>query len=122
MQRLSSSQGKRLCELAHLLRPDWDLPGIEAVVRDVATSAAGIDVARALLNLAANPAAKTPGLLKHSGRHWPTDDQGQPVRTPDMPHPKCPTHGAGYPCPYCRTEVRPARPGELKEALRSSTS
>ena len=99
--RLTQTQGKRLCELAHLFRPEWDIPGIAAAVRDASTKAAGVDVARALLAICADPAVKTPGMLPKPGRHWPTDDDGNSL-LPVSHDVRCPEHTQHvHPCPQC---------------------
>ena len=118
MSRLTQTQGKRLCELAHLFRPSWDIPGIEAAVKSVAERAAGVDVARALLAICGDPNVKTPGMLSQPGRHWPIDDQGTSALPPSHDVP-CPTHpGEVHPCPQCRKDVVPCPP-DLMDELRA---
>ena len=115
MSRLTQTQGKRLCELAHLFRPEWDVPGIEAAVRSVPGTVSGLEVARALLALADNPEARTPGLLPKPGRHWPTSTDGTSVLplSHDMP---CPEHPAQvHPCPTCKAEKTPPTDDAMAE-------
>jgi hypothetical protein len=114
MSRLTQTQTKRLCELAHLFRPTWDIRGIEATVRSVAERADGVDIARALLALCGDPAVKTPGMLAYPGRHWPIDDDGTPSLPPSNDIP-CPVHpGQVHPCPVCRHESRPPTEREMQ--------
>jgi hypothetical protein len=104
MSRLTQTQGKRLAELTHLLRPGWDIPGIEAAIRRAPERVSGLDVARALLNLAANPEVATPGLLPKPGRHWPVDDEGVSVLPPSN-NVHCHVHPLSVlPCPQCEAE------------------
>jgi len=120
MSRLTQSQGKRLCELAHLIRPEWDLPGIESAVRAAADMAPAADVAIALLALAKNPEVRTPGLLSKPGRHWPTDDKGVSV-LPVSHNVRCPEHPISFhPCPQCEAKKCDPTPDylEAKAALR----
>ncbi|KNX38075.1 hypothetical protein [Luteipulveratus halotolerans] len=75
--RLTQQQGKRLCELVHLLRRDWDLPGIETAVREAAKDATAVDVCVAAIRAAGNSEAKTPGLIPRPGAHWSQTPKGE---------------------------------------------
>ncbi len=112
MKRLTANQGKRLCELIRLLRPDWDLPGIEAAVRKAATDATAIDVCAAAVRAAGNDAARTPGLIPQPGPHWAQTAHGQ-----HYDHPRCGLHpdylAAG--CPACQA-VKRATPEQITAA------
>ncbi len=112
MNRLTANQGKRLCELIRLLRPDWDLPGIEAAVRKAATDATATDVCAAAVRAAANDAARTPGLIPQPGPHWAQTAHGQ-----HYVHPRCglhPEHLAAR-CPACQAAT-PATPEQITAA------
>ena len=120
MSRLTQTQGKRLCELVHLLRPEWDIPGIEAAVRKAADVATAAEVAAAACALAANTAIRTPGMLHQPGAHWPKGEQyAGPRQSNDV---RCPEHPLSFhPCPECvakRTEPSPEYLA-AKAALRS---
>lgn len=98
MSRLTQTQGKRLCELIHLLR-GWDIPGIESAVRKAAELGPAADVCVAALRVAANPEANTPGLIPSPGPHW----QGTVVAS-RIPPTMCgihPEHRA-LGCPECK--------------------
>jgi hypothetical protein len=114
MNRLTQTQGKRLCELAHLIRPEWDIPGIESAVRAAADKAPAADVAIALLALAKNPEVRTPGMLPKPGKHWPTDEQGVSV-LPVSHNVRCPEHPINFhPCPLCAAKKCPPDEEYLK--------
>lgn len=109
---LTRTQGQRLCELIHLLRPEWDLPGITAAVRKAAEIASGPEVCVAALRVAANPEAETPGLIPHPGSHWSQTAAGrhQPP-TPCGLHPGQPALG----CPECKA-IPVATPEQIAAA------
>jgi hypothetical protein len=119
--RLTQTQGKRLCELAHLIRPEWDIPGIESAVRAAAEKAPAADVAIALLALAKNPEVRTPGLLPKPGKHWPTDDEGNSV-LPVSHNVRCVEHPLNvHPCPQCKAE-KDSTPDRVPEYLEAKAA
>lgn len=82
MTRLTENQGKRLCELVHLLRrsingPAWDLPGIEVAVRTAAKDSDAAEVCIAAIRASQNPRATTPGLIPLAGEHWQSTQRGE---------------------------------------------
>ena len=92
MTRLTDQEGKRLCELVHLLRrhvngPAWDLPGIEYAIRSAAKEADAADVCVAAVRASQNAKATTPGLIPLAGDHWQ-----QTARGGQSAHPMCPEH------------------------------
>lgn len=113
MKKLTRTQGQRLVELAHLLRPEWDIPGIESAVRKAAEHASAVDVAIATMRVVANDEAETPGLIPKPGAHWQGTKSGS-----NMPPTMCglhPDHPA-LRCPVCEREVKPATPEQIAEA------
>lgn len=94
---LTQTQGQRLCELIHLLRKDWDIPGIAAAIRavDIAPPA---QIAAAALAYTANPDNRTPGGIPKPGPHWRFLEAGA-HRAPTM----CGAHPAhrAIACPEC---------------------
>jgi len=126
MSQLTQIQTKRLAELAHLLRPGWDVPGIEAAIRKAAEKAPALVVARATLNLAANADAVTPGMLPLPGRHWPVDDAGVSL-LPTSHNVRCPEHPLSVmPCPQCEAKRTPPPTDDpeyaaMKAALKART-
>lgn len=85
---MSKSQGEALVALLHQLRHDWDTPGIRVAVQRAQTLGSPADVATAACRVAANTAAKTPGLIPEPGAHWQGTTVAQrtaPVMCPDHP-------------------------------------
>lgn len=67
---MTKNQGQALAAFIHELRNEWDAPGIVAQLAKCQHLNA-YEVAHALLRLAENPAAKTPGALTVTGgEHW----------------------------------------------------
>lgn len=112
MTRLTQNQGKRLVELVHLLRPEWDIPGITAAVRKAAEFATGADVCIAACRVAANPEAETPGLIPQPGQHWQGTTTGRhQAPTPCGVHPTQNALG----CPECAA-IPKATPEQIAAA------
>ena len=85
---MTKSQGEALVALLHQLRKDWDTPGIRVAIQRAQTLGSPADVATAACRVAANTAAKTPGLIPEPGAHWQGTAVGQrqaPVMCPDHP-------------------------------------
>jgi len=96
---ITQEQARMLAQLTAALRPGWDAAGIFKAIEANATRADGLTVAIAVLAMAQNPVAKTPGVLTHAGQHWQRARLGgveaaQPasaVKSPDCPqHPGTP--------------------------------
>jgi hypothetical protein len=67
---MTKNQGQALAAFVAQMRDDWDAPGILAQLAKVAHLNA-YEVSHALLRLAENSAAKTPGALTMTtGEHW----------------------------------------------------
>lgn len=113
MTRLTENQGKRLCELVHLLRrgvngPAWDLPGIESAVRVAAKDSDAADVCVAAIRASQNARATTPGLIPLAGEHWQSTQRGErpaPSMCPDHPQQRIGT------CPECAHLATPPPAG-----------
>ncbi len=118
-QRTALAQIIRSFRRDGLNGPAWDMAGIVAAIRKAeAVADSGVQLAAAALAVAANPEAKTPGLIARPGRHWPELGDGKrrpPTRiTTDVP---CPDHeGQTMPCPDCRAESRPPTDDDLAAA------
>lgn len=120
---------RELAILAHRFRrtvngPAWDVPGIEAAIDQC--GAPPCEIAAALFALAADPTMRTPGLLRHPGKHWPIigTERAEPARTYTM---RCHEHpDQDVPCRTCRADLDaqpPARPETIaaaRAALRDS--
>lgn len=117
MSTLTTLQSQRLAELAHLIRKDWDVPGIAAAIRNAAKAPAA-EVASALFALAADPNVKTPALLPQRGHWWPTGEaMSGPAVSYNVP---CPEHASQImPCRECANQVTPAPPGFAAEVRAS---
>ena len=101
-------QAEALATFVRQLRPDWDHPGIVAAIGRCKREPLS-EVAVALIRLAENGQANTPGLLPEPGRHWnraAIDDRpaGPNTRNLDL----CPDHGnPRRDCLDCRRETGP---------------
>ena len=106
-------EAERIAAAVNVLRPQWPAKSIETQILDRHAARPARDVLLALCWVALDPATQTPSRINASGPWWdfqiPTDKQP----TLDMPHPRCPTHGAEYPCPDCRTELTPPAPHHM---------
>lgn len=109
---LTGTQGKALVQLIASLRRDWQPAGIEAAIRKAITDGAtGPDVCVAAVRVAANPEAKTPGLIPAPGPHWQALRSGARLAPIDCPeHPGNPS-GRCRPCADQR-----ATPEQIREA------
>lgn len=73
--QMTKSQGVLLAKLVEQIRPDWDFPGIMAALGKAAGKGSFPDVAIAAITAAADPGARTPGVIPTDGHHWPTWQQ-----------------------------------------------
>ena len=110
MKRITRNQGQRLCELIHLLRPDWHLPGIEAAIRKAADDTNPFDVSVAAIRAASDPQARTPGIIPGPGPHWAQTEKGR--RLPPTRCHEHPEHSV-LRCPEC-AQITPASPDQIK--------
>ncbi len=79
--RMPTPAQKWLAEYVHLLRPDWDIPGIRSAITAAAATGAGeFTIGRRALAVAANPALRTPALIGQPGPIAGEHD------TPPLPH------------------------------------
>lgn len=73
---INKPQADALTALAVALRPagalPWDHAGVRKAIADVRHDHDVRDVIHAMVAIATNPAARTPGLLRFDGPHWPT--------------------------------------------------
>ena len=117
---LTKTQGELLCQLVHSLRRDWDMPGIEAAVREAARTRPAAVVAAAMLATAANPDARTPKAVLGAGPQW---DPTRAALTPDPPHPRCEPHGVTWPCRECGDTTPGVQcPDDIRELLAGITT
>ena len=98
---------QELAVLVHRFRrqvngPRWDIPGIRAALDQCGEPAC--ETAAAVFALAADPNIRTPGMLRHPGKHWPT--VGGEQTTPQTRHTTtCHRHTTEpVPCRDCRAE------------------
>ena len=115
--RLTASQGKALVDLIQTMRRDWQPAGIEAAVRKASEGVNGLDVCVAAVRAAANPEAKTPGLIHSPGPHWAGTPAGQ--RHVPIPCPFHPDHPASR-CKSCTAEAVPPPEGWRDAAKESA--
>ena len=100
MTTMTRVQAEALATFVTRVRPEWRQAGILAALEKAAPTADVYDVARALLNLAAEPSVLTPGLLPGPGPHWRKPDGQRIPRRGDHNVP-CPDHdGHTMPCTH----------------------
>ncbi|MDR6861949.1 hypothetical protein [Phycicoccus sp. 3266] len=119
MNTLTRVQTEALATLVTRLRPDWRHAGVVAAIEKAAATADAFDVARALINLAAEPSVQTPGLLPGKGPHWRRPDGELPDRRGDH-NVYCHRHPLSVlpNCPQCIAEDQPCRPpADLMEQM-----
>jgi len=78
---LSKPQAQAIAHLVHQLRPEWSERGIMAQLGKLTTRRA-TDVALASIRAAADPEAKTPGVIPTPGSHWDEGVQYEASRLP----------------------------------------
>jgi len=67
---ITAAQGKALTALVHLLRPDWDKPGIEDAIYRARGKGDAAAVCVAAIRAATNSTVRTPGVIPLDGPHW----------------------------------------------------
>jgi hypothetical protein len=104
MTTMTRVQAEALAAFITRIRPEWRPAGILAALEKAAPTADVFDVARALVNLAAEPGVLTPGLLPGPGPHWrkPGGERIERRGDLDVPCPDHPEHS--HPCPTCKAE------------------
>ena len=103
--KITRVQAEALATLATKLRPDWRHPGVLAAISKCDPATDPFDLARALINLAADPSVQTPGLLHGPGPHWLKPDGTKPARRDDHAV-RCPSHPHQIePCLTCRDDA-----------------
>lgn len=103
---LTLDQARPLAATVHALRPDWDTAGILSALQRCA-GRNEFDVAVAAIKAAADPGAKTPGVIPSDGPHW--RERVSAERTPrnPMPHEECRAHLGQFrgSCSGCRADA-----------------
>lgn len=126
MNFITEEQANMLTGLVASLRPSWGRTGImAALARNQAKAPAHI-LTIALINIAANPDARTPALLDHEGPHWDhargtiltaKPKPPQPATTNDPWCPDHPDHRLSN-CPKCRPLKTPM-PADIKATIKT---
>lgn len=123
--RITHDQAKRLADLIHSLRGDWDVKGILAALYEAGGKGGNFDVAQAAIRAAASPANRTPAIIALEGAHWRFDEPTQANRSrPATTHPQMCTkcrhpHEFGDPCdinPHAIDRTSPARVAAIEAA------
>lgn len=123
--RITHDQAKRLAELIHSLRGDWDVKGILAALYEAGGKGGNFDVAQAAIRAAASPANRTPAIIALEGPHWRFDeaiqiDRGRRGTTHPQVCTKCRhPHEFGAPCdvnPHAINRSSAARAAAIEAA------
>lgn len=119
MTTMTRVQAEALTAFIVRLRTDWRPVGVLAALEKAAPTADMYDVARALVNLAAEPTVQTPGLLDKPGPHWRKPDGETPTRRGDHDI-RCPEHPQHFhPCGECRA-VKCPPPEDVLQVMRQA--
>ena len=112
--KITRAQAEALAAFIIRVRADWRQAGVSASM-EKCPDEYPLDIARALINLAADATVQTPGLLHSAGPHWLRPDGKSTPRKGDNNIP-CPEHtGQTMPCRRCTEGTRPPTPDELAE-------
>lgn len=118
--RIDRTQAEALAAFVIRVRTDWSHGGVMAAI-EPAADGDPLDVARALVNLAADRSMLTPALLSKPGPWWrnPAGENVAPPRNSMRCH-EHPDHEV--PCPACRAafEANPPRPESIAAALQAA--
>jgi len=115
MARMARTQAEALAAFVVCVRTDWSHGGVMAAI-ERAADADPLDVARALVNLAADRSMLTPALLAKPGPWW-RNPAGENVGHGSN-NMRCHVHGdQEIPCATCRAEYTPASPDTVQAAM-----
>lgn len=121
--RIDRAQAEALAAFIIRVRTDWSHGGVMAAIGKV-TDADPLDIARALVNLAADPTALTPALLEKPGPWWRNPDSRNVA--PPRNSMRCHEHpDQEMPCATCRAELVPATASQIAghmAAIRAATA
>ena len=120
MTILTRTQAEALATFIVRVREDWSHSGVMAAL-EKSNIVDALDTARAVVNLAADPTAKTPALLAKPGPWW-RNPAGENV-SPERYTMRCHDHPAeAVPCPACRAayEANPPRRETIAAALQAA--
>jgi hypothetical protein len=126
MTYLTEHQAGLLTGYVASLRPDWGSAGIMAALARNHQKAPAHIITTALINIAANPEARTPALLDHEGPHWEhargtiLAAKPKPPIPADTNDPWCTDHPHHHlsNCPACRPMKTPM-PANIKTQLKN---
>ena len=123
MTILTRTQAEALAAFIIRVRTDWSHGGVMAAIGKV-TDADPLDIARALVNLAADPTALTPALLEKPGPWWRNPESRNVA--PPRNSMRCHEHpDQEMPCATCRAELVPATASQIAghmAAIRAATA
>ena len=126
MNFITENQAGLLTGFVASLRPDWGQTGIMAALARNHQKAPAHILAIALVNIAVNPAARTPALLDYEGPHWDhargtiLTAKPRPPVAADTNDPWCEDHNQHRlsNCPACRPLKTPM-PANIKATIKA---
>ena len=106
--KIDRATAQAFAQAINRIRPDWDVPGIRAVIERSPRNAALSEILVAAVRLAERPDVRSPGLLLEDGPWWDTAATGN-TRPPWVgQRDRCPEHGnPRTDCLDCRRETGP---------------
>lgn len=123
MTILTRTQAEALATFIVRVREDWSHSGVMAAL-EKSNIVDALDTARAVVNLAADPTAKTPALLAKPGPWWRNPESRNVA--PPRNSMRCHEHpDQEMPCATCRAELVPATPEQIAghmAAIRAATA
>lgn len=118
MTTMTEVQAQALAAFVTRIRPEWNVGGIVAALKQVAATGDVHDVSCALIRLASDKSVLTPGLLTQQGWWWLKPDGSKPQRRGDHTM-RCPEHDQRLPCEPCKTDITPP-PEDVRAEVRAA--
>ena len=106
--KIDRATAQAFAQAINRIRPDWDVPGIRAVIERSPRNAALSEILVAAVRLAERPDVRSPGLLLEDGPWWDTAATGNTRPAWVGQRDLCPDHGQPRTdCLDCRRETGP---------------
>ena len=91
--KIDRATAQAFAQAVNRIRPDWDVPGIRAVIERSPRNAALSEILVAAVRLAERPDVRSPGLLLEDGPWWDTAATGNTRPAWVSQRDLCPDHG-----------------------------
>jgi hypothetical protein len=99
MMTISSDQARALAALIHLMRPEWDIPGISKALFEAKDRGDAFELTHAALYAAGDLSNRTPAIIALAGMHW---TRGRVMGDNPIHYARCPEIGhTSFPADNC---------------------